>query len=42
VLERIVSETEVKQAQAYARNATAGQVKPEEAETWMKGMRTGF
>jgi len=42
VLERIVSETEVKQAQAYARGATTGQVKSDEAETWMKGMRTGF
>lgn len=42
MLERIVTEEEIKQAKAYARAATAGEVKPEEAAKWLRGQRTGF
>jgi len=42
VLERSVTPEELRRAKAYAHSATTGDVKPDEAETWMKGMRTGF
>jgi len=42
MLERIVTEEEIKRAKAYARAATAGEVKPEDASQWMRGQRTGF
>ncbi len=42
LLEQIVTEEEVKQAKSYARSATAGEVRPEEAAQWMEGQRPGF
>jgi hypothetical protein len=42
LLERIVTQEEVKQARAYAQAATNGEILPEEAAEWMKGQRTGF
>jgi len=41
-LERIVTQEEVKRSKAYARAATTGEVKPEEASDWMRGQRTGY
>jgi hypothetical protein len=42
VLKQIVTEEEVKRAKSYARAATGGEVKPEEASEWMRGQRTGL
>jgi len=42
LLERIVTEEELQQTKTYARSATAGEIAPEEADTWMKGLHTGF
>jgi len=42
LLERIVTEEEIKQAKTYAQAATTGEIMPEEAEKWMRGNRTGF
>jgi len=42
LLERIVTEEEIKEAKSYARAATAGEIMPEEAARWMDGQRTGF
>ncbi len=42
LLERIVTEEEIKQAKTYARTATAGEIMPEDAAKWMEGQRTGL
>jgi len=42
LLERIVTEEEIKQAKTYARAASAGEIRPDEAATWMEGQHTGF
>ena len=42
LMERIVTEEEIKQAKTYARAATAGEIMPEEAAKWMQGQHTGF
>lgn len=42
LLERIVTEDEVKSAKAYARAASNGEVAPADAERWMKGLPVGF
>jgi len=42
LLERIVTEEEIKQTKTYARAATAGKIPPEEADKWMEGLHTGF
>jgi hypothetical protein len=42
LLERIVTEEEIKQAKIYARAATEGGIMPEEAEKWMQGQHIGF
>ena len=42
LMERIVTEDEIKQAKTYARAATAGEIMPEEAAKWMQGQHTGF
>ncbi|MBE0558102.1 MAG: hypothetical protein IH628_12790 [Proteobacteria bacterium] len=42
LLERIVTEEEMKQAKTYARAASAGEIAPEEAEEWMEGRHAGF
>src|SRR3972149_9591678 len=42
LLERIVTEEEIKQAKTYARAATEGEIISEDAEKWMEGQRTGF
>ncbi|MFH0881238.1 MAG: nitroreductase [Lentisphaerota bacterium] len=42
LLERIVTEEEIKQAKTYALSATAGEITPDEAAKWMQGERTGF
>lgn len=42
LLEKIVTGEEMKQAKAYARAAVAGEIPPEEADTWMEGLHTGF
>lgn len=42
LLERIVTEEEVKQAKTYAKAATDGEIIPEDAAKWMQGQRTGF
>ncbi len=39
ILERIVTEEEIKTAKAYARAATAGEVGAAEAKKWMEGQR---
>jgi hypothetical protein len=41
-LERIITIEEMQQSKAYARSATQGDVSPQEAQTWMKGQKTGF
>ena len=42
LLERIVTEEEVKQAKTYARAASNGEIMPEDAAKWMQGQHTGF
>jgi hypothetical protein len=42
LLETIVTKEEIKQAKAYARAVTAGEIAPEEADAWMEGLDTGF
>jgi len=42
ILERIVTEEEVSKAKAYARAASEGKVKEEDAAKWLKGQKTGF
>jgi hypothetical protein len=41
-LEKIVSKNELEDAKAYARRATHGDLTPDEARTWMAGLKTGF
>ena len=42
LLERIVTEEEMRQAKTYARAASNGEITPEDAAKWMQGQRTGF
>lgn len=42
LLERIVTEEEIRQAKTYARAASDGETTPEDAAKWMQGQRTGF
>ena len=42
LLERIVTEEEIKQSKTYARAASAGEIAPEDADKWMEGLHTGF
>ena len=42
LLERIVTEDEIRQAKTYARAASNGEIMPEEAAKWMQGQHTGF
>ncbi len=41
LLERIVTEEEMRQAKTYARGASNGEITPEDAAKWMQGQRTG-
>ncbi len=42
LLERIVTEEEIRNAKTFARSASAGEIKAGKAAEWMRGMRTGF
>jgi hypothetical protein len=42
LLERIVTEEEIRQAKTYARAASNGEVMPDDAAKWMQGQGTGF
>ena len=42
MLERIVTEEEVVDAKAYARAASEGKVKEEDAVKWLQGQKTAF
>ena len=42
LLERIVTEEEIKQAKTYARAASNGEIIPDDAARWMQGQRIGF
>lgn len=42
LLERIVTEEEIRQAKTYAWAATDGEIIPEDAARWMQGQHTGF
>jgi hypothetical protein len=42
LLERIVTQEEVRVAKSYARTATRGEVRPDEAAEWMQDQKTGF
>lgn len=42
LLLRIITRQELEEAQAYARQATAGDVEPGTATSWMDGLKVGF